>query len=117
MMESREQEALNAYLKLLAGKGAESPALQQRRDFLVHLFPAIASVEATGSAYRAAVEGVLDTFDHHAWPLCLMTAREYFHFWVSDFKSIAVLSAEDGFDIDLIDWRPVDLDLKRCGIC
>jgi hypothetical protein len=112
MTQTREQEALSAYLRFLKTKGADDASLDKRQLFLTKLMPAIELVEFEGLAYRAAVEKVLETIDKLDWPFCLAVAREYFHFWIKDFKAIAAISSDAGFDVNPIDWQPVDLDLK-----
>lgn len=112
MTQTREQEALGAYLKLLQNKGADEVSLNRRSDFLAKLFPAIQDVKLEGPAYRGAVERVINDVNRLEWPFCLAVAREYFHFWIKDFKSIAALNADAGFDVNPIEWQPLDLDLK-----
>lgn len=111
-IQNREQEALGAYLKLLQNKGADDASLNRRRDFLGKLFPAIQDAKLEGRAYREAVEQVLEHVGRLEWPFCLAVAREYFHFWIKDFKAIAALNSDAGFDVNPIDWQPLDLDLK-----
>jgi hypothetical protein len=113
MTQNREQEALSAYLKLLKNKGVDEDSLARRQDFLTKLFPVIGTIAYEGLAYRAAVELVLNGISKREWPLSLAVAREYFHFWIKDFKAIAALNADAEFDVDLIDWQPIDLDLKQ----
>jgi hypothetical protein len=112
MTQTREQEALSAYLRLLKTKGADDASLDRRKLFLTKLIPAIELVEFEGLAYRCAVEKVLEDTDKLDWPFCLAVAREYFHFWIKDFKAIAAISSDAGFDVNPIDWQPVDMDLK-----
>lgn len=112
MSENREQEALGVYLKLLKNKGADEVALKKRQAFLDRLFPAIQDVAYEGAAYREAVERVLNGIDKLEWPFSLAVAREYFDFWIKDFKSIAALNADARFEVNPIDWQPVDLDIK-----
>lgn len=112
MTENREQEALGAYLKLLKNKGADEAVLDRRQDFLARLFPAIQEIAYEGAAYRQAVELVLNGIDKLEWPFSLAVAREYFNFWTKDFKAIAALNADAGFDVNPIDWQPEDLNIK-----
>lgn len=112
MMEDREQEALGAYLNLLKIKGADEVTLERRRQLLGRLFPTLQQVAYEGSAYRRTVEQVLNGIDRLDWPFSLAVAREYFHFWIKDFKSIAALTADAEFKVNPIDWQPVDLDIK-----
>lgn len=111
-MGGREQEALNAYLNLLKIKGANEATLERRRQFLDRLFPALHDIRYEGSAYRSAVEKMLNEIDRMDWPYCLAVAREYFHFWIKDFKAIAAFTADCEYKVEPIDWQPVDLDIK-----
>lgn len=112
MTEDREQEALSAYLNLLKIKGADQIALDKRQKFLSRLFPVMRGIAHEGAAYRQAVEQVLNETGKLEWPFSLAVAREYFHFWIRDFKSIAALTADSEFNVNPIDWQPVDLDIK-----
>lgn len=111
-MEDREQEALSAYLNLLRIKGADEATLARRRQFLDRLFPALKGIAYAGNAYREAVEQVLDGIDSQDWPYSLAVAREYFHFWIRDFKAIAAFTADAEYKVEPIDWQPVDLDIR-----
>jgi hypothetical protein len=123
--DARETDALNAYLRLLEGKGAEPAALQQRKALALHLIPLLMQQPMEGDYYRACVEKVLPGLDHQLRPAFLAVAREYFHFWVGDIKSIAIMNASNGYDISAIAAAvPADdlkamwasLDQERFGI-
>jgi hypothetical protein len=111
-MQTREQEALNAYLKVLQSNGADDISLERHREFLLTIFPVIEEADFDSAAYRDAVEHALGRLDKREWPFGLAVAREYFHFWIKDFKSIAALNAEGGFNPNPVDWQPLDIDLK-----
>jgi len=111
-MQTREHESLNAYLKVLKSNGADDVALGRHCEFLLAIFPAIENADFDNAAYRDAVENLLGRFDKREWPFGLAVAREYFHFWIKDFKSIAALNAEGGFNPNPVDWQPLDIDLK-----
>ncbi|CAG0996766.1 hypothetical protein MTYP_02605 [Methylophilaceae bacterium] len=112
MTNNREQEALAAYLKLLKNKGVSEVSLKRREEILLQLFGLIETLECDGSTYRESVETLLEGIDKSEWPFSVAVAREYFHFWVQDFKFIAALSSDVGFDIDPIDWMPPEHDLQ-----
>jgi hypothetical protein len=112
MSENREQEALGAYLKLLQNKGAGSLLLKRRETFLFRLTSAIADKPNNGQTYREAVEKVLDSLETKDWPYFLAIAREYYPFWTQDIKAIAALNAEAGFDVNPIQWQPLECNLK-----
>lgn len=112
MNDTREREALNAYLKLLQSKGVTQEGLLQRENWLEQLIPAICGQPADGSLYREAVEQLLALIDRSEWPFFLSVVREYFHFWNQDIKMIAALNAGQEFEINPIKWQPVEQDLK-----
>lgn len=112
MAEDREQEALGAYLKLLKNKGASDVSLLRRKELLTELIPSITDLPNDGFMYRDSVEDFLDKIDKSKWAFCLMVAREYFPFWTKDIKAIATLSAEEAFEVDAIQWQPLDQSLK-----
>lgn len=112
MTENREQEALNAYLKLLQNKGASGASLEQRKQFLLRLIPDITAKPTDGLVYRDAVEALLETVDKAQWPTCLPVAREFFPFWTKDIKAIAALVADAAYDPEPIQWQPLEANLK-----
>ncbi len=112
MAENREQEALGAYLKLLQNKGANEASLNQRKEFLLELVPRITDLPNDGDMYRDAVEDYLEGIDQSKWAFCLAIAREYFPFWTKDIKAIAALNADAAFEVDPIQWQPLDQNLK-----
>ncbi len=112
MSENREQEALSAYLKLLQNKGASSANLKRREQFVLKLVLAIAGKPNDGFFYRDAVEDLLDETNKADWSFCLAVAREYFPFWTKDIKAIAALNAGAAYDIEPLQWQPLDCNLK-----
>lgn len=111
MDENHEQEALNAYLKLLRNKGASIEVLKLREDFIRDLMPMLLGQSKDGRLYRDIVENLLDTMDKTQWSFYLPVAREFFPFWTRDIKAIAALNAESGFDLEST-WQPLDCDLQ-----
>jgi hypothetical protein len=112
MQHQREHEAMTAYLNLLARKGVDQSGLQRREACLEKLTELIATIDCDGMAYREAVEAMLDNIERREWPFYVTVAREYFHFWVKDFKYIAAFTKDAGFDIDPLAWMPPDEDIK-----
>lgn len=112
MTENREQEALNAYLRLLQNKGANEASLEPRRRFLHRLIPMIVGKPSDGLVYRDAVEMLLEVTDKAEWPFYLPVAREYFPFWIKDIKAIAALNADAAFDPEPLKWQPLEANLR-----
>ena len=76
----REQQAYNAYLKFLAGKGASQEELSQRSGPLLQLLPLLDGCAMEGNAYRERVEAALDLLERSVWPAFLTVAREFYYF-------------------------------------
>lgn len=109
---NKDQDALDAYLCLLAGKGAGEQALQQRREVVSQLIPLLQTLPSSDNLYRDAVEAMMVETDKSVWPIFLNVVREYYHFWVNDIKMIAAMHAGDGFDIAPIAVVTEDSNLK-----
>ena len=107
----REQQAYNAYLKFLAGKGARQEELSQRSGPLLQLLPLLDGCAMEGNAYRERVEAVLDLLERNVWPAFLTVAREFYYFWASDIKAIAAMNGGGGYRIRQLPgpMPPVDL--------
>jgi hypothetical protein len=107
----REQQAYNAYLKFLAGKGASQDELAQRSTPLLQLLPLLDGCAMDGTAYRERVEAALDLLERSNWPAFLTVAREFYYFWASDIKAIAAMDGGGGYRIRQLPspMPPVDL--------
>jgi hypothetical protein len=112
MNPTREKEAISAYLKLLQTKGAGEDVLQKRALFLDTLSPHLTDKVLDGSEYREVIDIVMEAMPTEDWHDCLNAAREFYPFWISDFKAIASLSLKSGFDIQPLQWRPIQTSLK-----
>jgi len=112
MSEIREKEAIGAYLKLLQHKGAVSGLLHKRSSFLDKLGIYLAGKPHNGHAYRAVVEELMETIPADDWHESLTAAREFYPFWVQDFKAIAALNINPGFEIEPLRWKPDQASLK-----
>ncbi len=107
MIFSREQEATVAYLKLLQNKGVSTEVLQRRQVFLETLCAELTDKILDGTEYRFAIEAVMDHMPADSWHECLTTAREFYAFWMKDFKAIAALSGNGAFDLASDHWKPI----------
>lgn len=94
-----EARALNAYLQLLANKGADPSTLSRRRDFLMKLLPQLRQFASDGRQYREEVDRLLQQIDQSEWTFYINVACEYFHFWVDDIKAIAAMHARGGYEV------------------
>jgi hypothetical protein len=113
MISAREQEAVNAYLKLLQAKGASAELLESRAAFLEKLCEQLAEKILDGTEYREVIEIVMEMMPTEEWHESLNTAREFYPFWVKDFKAIAALSIGTGFDVQPSTWKPTHTSLKE----
>lgn len=95
----REFQALTAYLNLMRGKGTDAVYLEQRKHLLMPLLSYLAGQLLNSSAYRQQVDRVLEACQKTDWPVFLTAAREYYPFWLNDFKAIAALNASGGFGV------------------
>ena len=109
---TRENEAINAYLKLLEVKGAEAGVLHKHALFLDKLSTYLVDKQLDGSDYREAIEDVMETMPADEWHTSLTTAREFYAFWVKDIKAIAAFNLHSGFDIQPVSWRPIPTSLQ-----
>lgn len=112
MIDSREQEAIRAYFKLLESKGAKSGMLYKRSLFLDQFTPLLRDQPLERTSYSKAIEQVIKTISANIWHESLNTAREFFPFWMQDIKAIAAFSRQGGFDIQPVSWQPQPTTLK-----
>ena len=95
----RQQTSLEAYLKLMESKGADPENLARRRDLLEKLLPFLAKKPVRGEYYRSAIDDSMTLIDKNDWPLFLTIVRDFYHFWVNDFKAIAALHNSGAFNV------------------
>ena len=103
---SKEQQAVDAYLKFLKGKNVNSEAIAIRAKFLeklVILLQGESSREGYGKALETAlkIEGNIDRNQQ------LNIAREFFPFWVDDVKMVARMSETYGYDLSVSKLKPL----------
>jgi len=112
MNKTREKEAINAYLKLLQTKGANSSLLHRRSLFLDKLSVGLVDLTLDGNEYRVVVENIMEATPADDWHESLTAAREFYPFWVKDIKAIAALNLNPGFEIHPLEWKPDYASLK-----
>ncbi len=112
-IQEREQSALEVYLKLLKSKGFGPDTFGTRVKFLNHLMPLLADKPAVGLEYRQVVETLMDSVPEEEWPESLLIAREYYPFWINDFKAVTLLSKVVTEDALPIDWKPMHIELSQ----
>jgi hypothetical protein len=111
MNKTREDNAINAYFKLLRNKGGDDASIRQRELFLGQLAPLLVGKENSGFSYREVIELLMEQQEASDWPPYLVIAREFFPFWMSDIKAISHLSSEVGFDLHPVAWMPAEISI------
>jgi hypothetical protein len=93
--------AINAYLNVIRSKGVNGVALSERNEFLSKFNWYLESSPKTKRAFREALKIMLDNCKRSEWTFYLTISREYLPFWLNDIKSIAALSKENEFNLDI----------------
>lgn len=109
---SREKQAISAYLKLLQSKGASTNVLYKRSLFLDKFTPLLHNKTPERFNYRMALDEIIKKIPAEDVQESLNIAREFYSFWVKDIKGIATFSANYGFDVDSIQWKPLPTSLS-----
>lgn len=112
MINSREKQATDAYLKFLQAKGAPSGILYRRSRFLDVFMNQLRFQEQTRKAFALALEETLIHLTQEDKSSALNTAREYFPFWMDDIKAIALFNAHYGFSTKEVKWKPKHITLQ-----
>jgi len=112
MQNTREEQAISAYIKLLRSKGGDDASIRQRELFFNQLMPLLANKDSTGLSYRQAIEALMEQQIPADWPAHLVIAREFFPFWMSDIKAISLLTSEVGFDLHPVAWMPSEVSIE-----
>lgn len=113
MKKTREQTAINAYLKLLRSKGVDDPNILLRESILNDLSLLLVGKVLDGTGYRQVIEQFVEKKPADEWPIILSTAREYFHFWIEDIKSIVEMNRRQAFDKEDASWKPEQITLNE----
>jgi hypothetical protein len=110
--QSREQEAIDVYSKWLEKKGLGTDSLARRLHYINALTPYLQHRECGGGVFRDAVDILLCQSPADDWPYVLAVVREYYNFWLKDFKAIAYLNQENNVDIESLLNKPLEGDLN-----
>jgi hypothetical protein len=110
-IDSREQQALEVYIKLLTTKGFGPDTFVPRINFLNKLMPLLVGKEANGREYRMVIETLMDSIPAEDWPETLVISREYYPFWINDLKAVSNMSKATTVDALPIDWQPAEVAL------
>lgn len=110
---TREQIAINAYLKLLQSKGMTAGELYKRSVFLDKFAPNLNQKPLTPADFSKALDDTIVDIATKDISLTLEIAREFFPFWMQDMKTIAAFNANYGFDLASIQWKPIPSTLTE----
>jgi len=113
MKKSREQTAMDAYLSLLRSKGVDDRNIEIRSSILNDLCILLVGKVLDGTGYRQVIEQFVEKKPADEWPIILSTAREYFHFWIEDIKSIIEMNHRQAFDKEDGAWKPEPITLNE----
>ena len=103
---SKEQQAVDAYLKFLKAKNVNSEAIAMRAKFLEKLVILLQG-ESTREGYGKALETALRIEGNIDRNQQLNIAREFFPFWIDDVKMVARMSETYGYDLSISKLRPL----------
>lgn len=110
---TREQNAVNAYYKLLRSKGADDACIRHRSVMLDEFTPMLAGKEPAGAVYREVAEQYLEMQANDLWPGYLTIIREFFPIWRGDIKAISMYASEVGYEMRLDDWVPAPIVMQE----
>jgi len=103
---TKEDKAVNAYIKFLQGKNLSSDAIDLRAKFLKKL-TILLQGQSSREEYGKALETALKIDDNIERHQQLNIAREFFPFWTDDIKMIARMSETYGFDLSISQMKPL----------
>ncbi len=103
---TKEDKAVNAYIKFLQGKNLSSDAIDLRARFLKKL-TILLQGQSSREEYGRALETALKIDDNIERHQQLNIAREFFPFWTDDIKMIARMSETYGFDLSISQMKPL----------
>jgi hypothetical protein len=110
---SREQIAINAYLKLLQSKGMPAGELYKRSAFLDTLAPHLNEKALVAAEFSKALDIAIENFANKNRAETISIAREFYPFWMQDIKTIAAFNASYHFDFASIQWKPIPSSLDE----
>lgn len=110
---TREQIAINAYLKLLQSKGMPAGELYKRSAFLDKFSPNLNQKSLTAADFSKALDDTILDIATKDRIFTLEIAREFFPFWMQDMKTIAAFNSSYGFDLASIKWKPIPSTLTE----
>lgn len=109
----REQEAIDAYLKLLVQKNAQAEIIEERKKALELFAKHLKNKLQKRDIYSNAIEKLLINHEPDTQYRYKQIAREFYGFWMGDIKAIAFFTKHYGFDLEPSQWKPNPLNLQE----
>lgn len=113
IVNNREKEAADAYLRFLQSKGASTRMLYLRSRFLDTFTPKLKGKIQARKEFAIALEETITALPLTDRSNALSAAREFFPFWMNDIKAIAMFQEFYGFNVSEIEWKPKHSTLKE----
>lgn len=110
---TREQIAINAYLKLLQSKGMPAGELYKRSAFLDLFAPNLNEKPLVAAEFSKALDLIIESISNEDRAETVSIAREFYPFWMQDIKTIAAFNASYHFDFASIQWKPIPSSLDE----
>jgi hypothetical protein len=111
MVNTREDVALNAYIKFLTGKGVAPAQLHKRQVFLKTLVQKLENKDLSRAEYATALNAMLKKAKEADWAEQISFAREFYPFLMQDIKAIALLNESYGLELKTEQWTPAVVSL------
>ena len=108
----RQQTSVDAYLALMEKNGADADNLARRRALLDKLMPFLAQRPVKGEFFRNAVDEAMPLIEKTEWPFFMTVVRDFYYFWVNDFKMIAAMQKSGSFQVNPALPTPPEGNLK-----
>ncbi len=113
MENTREQNAIDAYLAILKKNGVDEYNIAARETILEELGGILADQQLDGNGYRTVIETFVERKPADEWPFILSTAREFYHFWVEDIKVIAEKNKNKVYTKEEDGWMPKPVTMEK----
>lgn len=108
----RQQTSVDAYLALMEKNGADADNIARREALLAQLMPFLSQRPVKGEFFRNAVDEAMPLIDKAEWPFFMTVVRDFYYFWINDFKTIAAMQKSGSFQVNPTLPKPPEGNLK-----
>ncbi len=108
----RQQTSVDAYLALMEKNGADADNIARREALLAKLMPFLAQRPVKGEFFRNAVDEAIPLIEKTEWPFFMTVVRDFYYFWINDFKTIAAMQKSGSFQVNPTLPKPPEGNLK-----